>query len=107
MIATAPDTIRAADIAVVGMDVPRDRSVRPRDVILAVEIAATSLAEDPDATLADHARLDIAEYWVVNLEAKVVHAPSEPNGDNYADCRVVRFGEPLPVPGTDATIVID
>lgn len=107
MIAIADDTIRAADLAVVRSDTPRDRPVVSADLILVAEIASTTLAEDLGAKLADYARSGVADYWVVDLEASVVHVMGEPSGEHYTRRRIVRFGEPIPVPGTDATIVID
>lgn len=107
MIATASDTIRAADLAVVQEDAPRDRPVPPTDVLLAVEIAATTLPEDLGFKLADYAASGIESYWVVDLGGRVTHVMQNPEGDSYRDRLVVRFGEPIAVPGTDATIVID
>jgi len=107
MIAIGPDTIRAADIAVVRPDAPRDRPVDPADLLLVVEIASTSLVEDMGAKLADYAAAGIADYWVVDLEGGVTHVMAEPGDGRYAQRRIARFGEPVAVPGTDATIVVD
>lgn len=107
MIATAADTIRAADIAVVRGDAARDRPLDPADVLLVVEIAGASLAEDLGPKQQDYARAGIPYYWVVDLAAATVHAMREPEGGAYRARDVVRFGEPIAVPGTDATIVIE
>ncbi|HEX8555516.1 MAG TPA: Uma2 family endonuclease [Sphingomonas sp.] len=106
MIVTGVDTIRAVDLAVVRPDAPSDRPVSPADVILAIEIAASSLAQDLGAKLVDYAAAGIATYWVVDLESQVVHAMRSPEGDTYRNRQVVRFGEPLQVPGTGASIVV-
>ena len=45
-------------------------------------------------------------YWVIDLKPGVVHVMSDPQADEYAMRRVVAFGTPLAVPGTDATIVL-
>lgn len=106
MIATSADTIRAADLAVVRDGAPRDRPVGPADVILVVEIAATTLVEDLGARLADYAASGVADYWVVDLDGRVVHAMSDAEDTTYRVRQLVRFGDPLGVPRTDHTIVI-
>jgi Uma2 family endonuclease len=107
MISVSPTTIRAADLAVVARTAPRDRPVEASDILLLVEVAASTLAEDLGAKLFDYASIGVPDYWVVDLEASVVHVMSEPEDGRYIQRRIVRFGEPVPVPGTDATIVID
>ena len=107
MIATGADTIRAADLAVVHANAPRDRPVSPSDVLLAAEVSASTLTEDMGAKLADYATGGIPHYWTVDLDGGVVHVMSGPEGAAYRHRQVYRFGEPIPVPGTDATVVID
>ncbi|WP_188658004.1 hypothetical protein [Sphingomonas metalli] len=55
--------------------------------------------------------VDAGAYSDLRVElvrgAATVHAMAGPAGDTYADRAVIRVGEPLTVPGTDATIVIE
>lgn len=107
MIATAEGTIRAADLAVVRIDAPRDRPVDPQDVMLIVEIAGSSLVEDLGPKQRDYGNAGVHYYWVMDLAGQTLHAMSGPTPGGYQARQVVRFGEPLAVPGTDITIVID
>jgi len=106
MVAVSPTTIRAADLAVVSRTAARDRPVDAADILLLVEIAAFTLAEDLGAKLIDYAAIGVPDYWVVDLDADVVHVMSDPREGRYARRRIVRFGEPVTLPGTDQTIVI-
>lgn len=49
----------------------------------------------------------IPEYWVIDGARSVTHVFRTPRDGDYADLTVIRFGDPVPVPGTEATIVID
>jgi Uma2 family endonuclease len=99
-------TVRGADIAVARPDVPERGLVPPDYVVMAVEIAATTLAEDIGEKLADYARAGIPDYWVADLGAEVMHVMRKPEGDSYAERSVVPFDQPLAVLGTDRTIVV-
>lgn len=100
-------TIRAVDIAVVVPDMPEREAAEGRQVILAVEIADTTLARDLGLKARDYARAGIATYWVVDLKARAVHVMRDPMEGDYASREIVAFGQPLALPESDATIVID
>ncbi|MEI9851169.1 MAG: Uma2 family endonuclease [Sphingomonas sp.] len=57
--------------------------------------------------LVDYGRAGVANYWVVDAVARVVQIMRRPGTDGYGEREVVRFGDALPVPCTDATITID
>lgn len=99
-------TLRGIDIAVVGPDAPQSGPVRGVDVQLAVEIASTTLIKDLGRKGAEYAEAQIPIYWVVDVNAKVVHVLSMPVGVEYTMRTITRFGEPLGVPGSDAMIEI-
>ena len=67
--------------------------VQVSSVHLAVEVAATSLELD----LRDKARLyaaaGIPEYWVADVNGRVIHQLWAPTGQGYAERREVAFGE--------------
>ncbi|MGW8278907.1 Uma2 family endonuclease [Sphingomonas aurantiaca] len=100
-------TIRACDVAVVRTRPDTNRLFSAPDIVLAVEIAETTLARDMGPKRTDYARIGIAQYWVVDSARSVVHVFGEPIDGDYAQVRTIRFGEPLDVPGTDGTITID
>ena len=105
------DTLRGVDIAVVRTEPAEaedaDGLVRPDRLVLAVEIADTTLARDLGRKAQDYAEAGIPTYWVVDLPARVIHVFVEPLEGKYQTRTVVRFGEPLTVPGTDRTITLD
>jgi Uma2 family endonuclease len=100
------DTVRAFDAAVIANVALSEKVLRPEHVLLAVEVADTTLEQDLGRKLRDYAAAGIGVYWVVDVNARVVHVMTEPVGEDYKR-EVVRFGEPLAVPGTDRTIIID
>ena len=46
-------------------------------------------------------------YWVVDGARGVVHVFDRRGEDGYDGIALVRFGEPLAVPGTEPTITLD
>jgi Uma2 family endonuclease len=67
--------------------------VRAETVALVVEIATTSLSLDLGRKLKLYAAAGIAEYWVVDVEARIVHQMWSPEGEAYAEAREAAFGE--------------
>lgn len=100
-------TVRAVDIAVVVPDMPDREAAEGRQVILAVEIADTTLARDLGLKARDYARAGIATYWVVDLKARAIHVMRDPVEGDYATRKIVAFGQPLALPESDAAITID
>jgi Uma2 family endonuclease len=79
---------------------PRTDSYRsahptPEDVLLVVEVADTTLADDRRVKLPLYAQAGIAETWLVDLQHGVVHVHREPSPDGYRVIRTVRRGERL------------
>lgn len=62
-------------------------------VALIVEVADSTLAFDLNEKAAQYAAAGIAEYWVADVEGKVIHQLWAPKGDAYAQRREVVFGE--------------
>ncbi len=101
------DTVLGCDAAILVAPVSGNRILRPEEVALAVEAAETTAARDMGMKRLKYADAGIAHYWVIDGARSVVHVWSEPLNGDYAQVGIVRFGEPLAVPGTDQTIVID
>ena len=57
---------------------------RPKDTMLAVEVANTSLAYDRTVKLALYARSNIPEVWIVNLTTTEVEVYRSPVDDRYS-----------------------
>lgn len=59
----------------------------PRDVLLLIEVADTSVALDRGAKLALYARAGVAEYWVIDLPRATLIVHKRPTGEEYADVK--------------------
>jgi Uma2 family endonuclease len=58
---------------------------RPRDVLLIIEVADTTVRYDLDVKLPLYARAGIAEVWVVDLEVGVLRLFRDPGGGDYRE----------------------
>lgn len=68
----------------------------PRDaVLLLVEVSSSTLTFDIGEKAALYARHEIAEYWIADANARMIHQMWSPAGDSYTDRREVAFGEAL------------
>lgn len=70
-----------------------DGPVPLASVALVIEVASNTLAEDMGSMARLYASAGIPEYWVADVEAKVIHQMWAPEGDAYAQRRAVAFGE--------------
>lgn len=101
------DTVVGCDAALLREDKRGRGMMRPDNVVLVVEVAETSLDYDTGLKRRKYAGAGIGHYWVVDGPRGVVHVYTEPVDGDYVDIHTVRFGQPLAVPGTDATIMLD
>lgn len=100
------NTVVAGDAVVLRAIFTENRWLLPADVLLVVEVSETTLDRDLGMKRRKYAGAGIPEYWVVDGGRAVVHLFSDARDGDYADVSIVRFGEPLAVPGTDATITL-
>lgn len=80
------------------------------DVLLVIEVADTSLAGDRGRKLGRYAGAGIPEYWIVNLQARVVEVYSGVQADaaRYTTERTAYGGETLTLPaGLEGAISVD
>jgi Uma2 family endonuclease len=70
---------------------------RPRadEIALIVEVADTSRAFDLGEKNAKYANAGIPEYWVVDLQANVVHVFRNPRGGVYVDRLAAKSGDTI------------
>ena len=59
---------------------------------LVIEVADTTLRNDLGRKLTIYAREGIPEYWVVDVENRVIHQHWRPAGAAYGECRQIAFG---------------
>ena len=57
----------------------------PADILLLIEVAASSLRFDQTVKLPLYARAGIAETWIVDLAGRLVTVHRAPAGDGYGD----------------------
>lgn len=101
------------DIAVIHGD-PRTAPAHPSSALLVVEIADTSLDFDLGAKASLYASAGIADYWVVDLNARrvIVHRQPTPDagaafGHRYADIQTLdATGRVSPLANTTAVIAV-
>ncbi len=98
-------TVRACDAAIVRMT-GENRMLRANDVVLLIEIAATSLDEDLGGKMLDYAEAGVPNYWVIDVNGRAVHVMGQPDEGRYLARAIVRFGEVLAVPGTDKMVSV-
>lgn len=71
----------------------RQRHPTPEDVLLLIEVANASLADDRGEKLALYAEAGIAEYWIVNCVDEQIEVNREPEGNGYKSKQVFRGDE--------------
>ena len=87
------DSVPIPDVAWV-----RERSYRrgrpePSDVLLLIEVAATSLASDRGEKSQLYASAGIADYWIVNLQTSTFEVYREPEAGEYRERRTFVVGD--------------
>jgi Uma2 family endonuclease len=80
----------------------------PKDVLVAIEIADTSLAYDRDAKIPLYASCGIPEAWLVDIIGKTISVFSHPEGAAYSQETVYTSGMNIPLtavsPGTSLSL---
>ena len=100
------DTLLGCDAAVLRHPVVDNRMLQPDDLTVVIEIAETTLSRDLGMKRRKYAEASIPFYWVIDGTRSVIHVHAEPVEGDYAEIHTVKFGQPLAVPGTDATITL-
>ena len=100
------DTFVVADAALLRVPVAEPRWLTPADLRLVVEVAETTRERDLGVKQRKYAAAGVPAYWVVDGTRGVVHVFDRPDGEGYLGIDLVRFGEPLAVPGSEATITL-
>lgn len=101
------DTFLVADAALLRAPIPEERWLVAADIHLLVEVAQTTIDRDLGVKQRKYAASGIPHYWVVDGARNVIHIFDRPSEDGYLGIDLVRFGEPLAVPGSEATITLE
>jgi Uma2 family endonuclease len=73
----------------------RDHHPLPDEVLLVIEVADSSLDYDCGDKADLYAAAGIQDYWVVNLQDRVIHVFRSPAAEGYQDKQTIKFGEVL------------
>lgn len=87
----------------------RDRHPDPADLVLAVEVAASTLRRDERRKVPAYAAAGLVTLWVVALgrDAVLEHREPEPESRGYLSVRTFGRGETLLVPHTEVNVPVD
>ncbi|RZK00812.1 MAG: Uma2 family endonuclease [Novosphingobium sp.] len=77
------------------LETPTTGAVRIETVALVVEIADTTASFDLGAKARLYAANGVAEYWVVDLQARQVRQFWAPDAQAYHEKRSIAFGDPI------------
>lgn len=88
------DSMPAPDITLTSE--PRGPKAIPLESVkLIVEVSDATLADDLGKKCRLYAAAGIPEYWVADVNGRVIHQMWEPRGDGYAQSRAISFGTPI------------
>lgn len=82
-----------------------DHAVAREWVLLLIEVSSSTFSFDAGEKVALYARAGIPEYWIVDVNARLVHQLWTPAGDTYAEGRQVSFGNPIAAATIDGLTV--
>jgi Uma2 family endonuclease len=88
--ALSNDSIPEPDIAIASK--ADGKAVEGSDILLAIEISDSTLSFDMGRKMHLYARHGVPEYWVVDVDGRVIHQYGEPAGENYASVKEIAFG---------------
>lgn len=84
-----------------------DRHPLPKEIILVIEVADSSLERDRQAKLPLYAQAGIPEYWIVNLEQREIEVYQSPIKDQYRSRHIYLPGDDIPLPSFDFSCAVD
>ena len=75
--------------------------VRGPDLLLAIEVSDTTLRYDLGKKARLYAAHGVRDYWVIDLNGKVLQRHEDPTEGGYATRVAIPFGQPVPLPFLD------
>ena len=97
------DTEPEPDVVLVPTSPDRRRVFTPKDVLLLIEVADSSLAYDRATKLPLYARTGVREVWIIDIDGEVIERHTEPVDGRYR--RVARAGRGESLPSTTVPAV--
>ena len=96
------------DVVVLRATVSQEQRPSPKDTVLIIEVADTSLTYDRYTKAPLYARAGIPEYWIVDLNGERIEVYREPSPDGYRTIRYLLRGESLtPAFAPDMALDVD
>ena len=96
------------DLVVLRADAAQDRTPSPRDALLVVEVADSSLGYDRGTKRPLYAQAGIPELWIADLGGERSEAHREPSPEGYRVIRLFVRGERItPAFAPDLSIEVD
>lgn len=91
------DSVPEPDLAWVSRGNYRRKHPTAADVLLLVEVADSSLAQDRGRKARIYAEAGIADYWIVNIRDECIEVHRDPGGGMYRSVTTRRTGESIPL----------
>lgn len=83
------------DVIVLRKGFLSDEMPRPKDVLLVIEVADSSLAYDRDVKIPLYAESGVPEAWLVDLNSQTIFVYRQPSPEGYREVRQYRRGEAI------------
>jgi Uma2 family endonuclease len=83
------------DLLLLRSDLDESQPPTPKDVLLLVEVADSSLLYDMRDKRAAYARTGVTEYWLLDLTGRQLHVFRNPEAQGYGGEQVVHAGESI------------
>lgn len=83
------------DLAIIQPGASEARHPEPPDILLVVEVADSSVADDRDVKAPLYGRADIPELWIVDLSADRIEVHREPSPAGFRLIRIFTRGQRL------------
>jgi len=99
------DSLPQPDIGVYRGEL-RDYTSHPTNPIFIVEISQTTLRYDLTTKLELYAEAGVAEYWVLDVEGRVLHQFTQPHGSGYINQKTFTDVEQVIAPGCGITLQV-
>ena len=87
-------------------DVNSPQPPGPKDILLVVEVADSSLSYDRKIKAPLYAEFGIPEYWILDLQRQCVEQYQLPSEDGYRRKTIVHKDQMLPLPGLGVEISV-
>jgi Uma2 family endonuclease len=90
--------VREPDLCIFREPAKRNLLVKADAILLAIEVADTSLKEGLGPKQASYAKAGVPHYWVVDINARQVHLMADPDGGTYRTRYLAAFEDALTLP---------